>query len=170
MEAFGSLLKFVQRLDFLFVISLQLCRFPKANFIGYNLTTTLHSLVINFVHRMFEWYAPINKSTWSGSQITTLILLNTLFLCWMVKKYGFIWVLSIHNKEWCFQWHKQHLLMYYNLHLLMLIVNVRFQTKILFHIFFVCYFFVPNCRTSKLVHFRLEYLLTNAKNWAIGWG
>jgi hypothetical protein len=43
----------------------------------------------------------------------------------------------------------------------------KIATKILFHIFVVCYFFVPNCRTSKLVHFRLEYLF-NAKNRAIG--
>jgi hypothetical protein len=28
--------------------------------------------------------------------------------------------------------------------------------------------FVPNYKTSTLIHFKLEYLLTNAENWVVG--
>jgi hypothetical protein len=28
--------------------------------------------------------------------------------------------------------------------------------------------FAPNYKTSKLIHFKSEYLLTNAKNWVVG--
>ncbi len=100
---------------FLSMTSLQLWRSTKANFIGYNFNNNIAFISDYFVHQMVWWYATINRSTWSGSQITIVILLNTFLLCWMVRKYGLIWVSSIHNKEWCFQWHKQHLLMYYNL-------------------------------------------------------